>query len=93
VVSPMKSLSPMETDPPILPSSPPPTNPSPIVGQVLGFDSIDDATPLQPCSHPRGKDTCSMEIRPDSDDRMVDVSESEGLGTSEDPTGVRGRTL
>jgi hypothetical protein len=87
VVSPMKSLSQMETDPLILPPSPLPANPSLIVGWVLGFDSIDDAAPLQPCSHPRGEDTCSMEIRPDSDDCMVDVPESEGLGTFEDPTG------
>jgi hypothetical protein len=87
-VSPIKSLSSMETDPPILPLSPPPINPSPIIGWVLGFDSIDDAAPLQPYSHPRGEDTCLMEIRPDSDDRMVDVPESEGLDTSEDPTGL-----
>jgi hypothetical protein len=45
-VSPVKSLSLMETDPPILPLSPPPDNPSPIVGRVLGFDSMDDAAPL-----------------------------------------------
>jgi hypothetical protein len=87
-VSPVTSLSPMETDPPILPSLPPLANPSLIVGRVLGFDSIDDAAPLQPCSHSRGEDICSMEIRPDSDDRMVDVLEFEGLGTSEDPTGL-----
>jgi hypothetical protein len=88
VVSPVKSLSPMEIDPPILPPSPPPANPSPIVGRVLGFDSMDYVAPLQPCSHPRGEDTCSTEIRPDSEDRMVDVLESEGLGTFEDPTGL-----
>jgi hypothetical protein len=87
-VSPAKSLSPMETDPLILPPSPPPGNPTPIVGRVLSFDSKDDAAPLQPCSHPRGEDTCSMGIRPDSDDCMVDVPKSEGLGTSEDPTGL-----
>jgi hypothetical protein len=86
VVSPVKSLSPMETDLLILPPFPPPTNPSPIVSRVLGFDSIDDAAPLQPCSHLQGEYTCSMKIRPNSDDRMVDVPESEGLGTSEDPT-------
>ena len=42
----VKSLSSMQTDPPILPASPPPMNPSPIVGQVLGFDSVDATTPL-----------------------------------------------
>jgi hypothetical protein len=29
-----------------------------------------------------------MEIRADSDDRMVDIPESEGLDTSEDPMGL-----
>jgi hypothetical protein len=56
-MSSVKFLSPMETDPPILPLSPPPANPSPIVGRVLNFDSMDYAAPLQPCSHPRGEDT------------------------------------
>jgi hypothetical protein len=87
-MSSMKSLSPMETDLPFLPPSPLPANPSPIVGRVLGFDSMDDTAPLQPCSHPRLEDTCSVDIRPDSEDRMVDVPESQGLGTSEDPTGL-----
>jgi hypothetical protein len=51
-VSPVKSLSPMETDPPILPPSPPLDNSSPIVGRVLGFDFVDYAAPLQACRHP-----------------------------------------
>jgi hypothetical protein len=87
-MSSVKSLSPMETDPPIFPASPHPANPSPIVGQVLGFDSMDDVAPLQPCSHPQLKDTCSVDIRPNSEGRMVDVLESQGLGTSEDRTGL-----
>jgi hypothetical protein len=87
-MSPVKSLSPMETDPPILLPSPPPDNPSPIFGRVLGFNSVADAAPLQACRHPRVKDISSMEIRPDNDDLMVDVPESEGLGTSEDLTGI-----
>jgi hypothetical protein len=87
-MSSVKFLSPMETDPPILPLSPPPANPSPIVGRVLNFDSMDYAAPLQPCSHPRGEDTCLTEIRPDSEDCTVDVPESEGLGTFKDPTGL-----
>jgi hypothetical protein len=45
-MSSVKSLSAMETDPQIFPASPPPANPSPIVGRVLGFDSMDDAAPL-----------------------------------------------
>ena len=80
----MKSLSPIETDPLILPTVPPPSNPSLIVDWILGFDSIDDAAPLQPCSHPRLKDTCSVDIQPDNEDHMVDVPESKDLGTSED---------
>jgi hypothetical protein len=87
-VSLVKSLSPIEIDPPILTASPPPNNSSPIVGWVLGFDFVDYAAPLQACRHPRVEDTCLMEIRPDNDDCMVDVPESEGLGTSEDPTGI-----
>jgi hypothetical protein len=61
-MSSMKSPSPMETDPPFLPPSPSPANPSPIVSRVLGFDLMDDAAPLQPCSHPRLEDTCSVDI-------------------------------
>jgi hypothetical protein len=87
-VSPMKSPSLMEIDPPILSLLQPPDNSSPIVGRVLGFNSVDYAVPLQACRHLRVEDTYSMEIRPDNDDRMVDVPESEGLGTSEDPTGI-----
>jgi hypothetical protein len=87
-MSSVKSLSLMETNPPIFPASPPPANPSPIVGRVLSFDSMDDAAPLQPCSHPRLEDTYSVDIRPDSEGRMVDVPESQGLGTSEDRTGL-----
>jgi hypothetical protein len=85
-MSSVKSLSPMETDPPIFLASPPPANPFPIVGRVLGFDSMDDAAPLQPYSHPQLEDTCSVDIRPDSEGRMVDVPESQGLGTSKDRT-------
>jgi hypothetical protein len=58
----VKSLSPMETDPPIFPTLPPPANPSPIVGPILGFDSMDDVAPLQPCSHPRLEDTCLLDF-------------------------------
>ena len=54
----MKSLSPMEIDLPILPALPLPFNLSPIVSRVFGFDSMDDAAPLQPYSHPRLEDTC-----------------------------------
>jgi hypothetical protein len=53
---------------------------------------MDDAAPLQPYSHPQLEDTCSVDIRPDSEGRMVDVPESHGLGTSEDRTGL-GATL
>ena len=57
----VKSLSPMETDPPILSALPPPGNPSAIVGRVLGFDSMDATAPLQPRSHPRLEDTCLVD--------------------------------
>ena len=84
----MKSLSLMQTDPPILPALPLPTNPSLIVNRVLGFDSMDAAAPLQPCSHPQLEDIYLADPQFDSEDYMVDVSESQGLGTSEDPTGL-----
>lgn len=84
----VKSLSPMQTDPPILPASPPPANPSPIVGRVLGFDSAAVAAPLQPCTHPRLEDTPSVDPRADSLDRLVVEPESEDLGLSQYPTGL-----
>ena len=84
----INSLSPIQMDPPIFPTSPLPANPSPIVGQVLGFDSMDAAAPLQPCSHPRLKDTCLVDPRLGSKDCMVDEPESQSLDTFEDPTGL-----
>ena len=42
----MKSLSLMQTNPPILQALPPLANPSPIVGRVLDFVSMDAAAPL-----------------------------------------------
>ena len=81
----MKSLSPIQTDLPILPASPPPANPSPIVGPVLGFDLVAVAAPLQPCTHPRLEDTCSVDPQPDSEDHMVAELESQDLGISKDP--------
>ena len=83
----VKSLSLIQMDPPILPTLPPPANPSPIIGQVLDVDSMDVATPLQPCSHPQLEDTCSMDPRPDNEG-MVDKVESQSLDTSEDPMGL-----
>ena len=59
----VKSLSPMETDPPILPTSPPPANSPTIVGRVLGFDPAGVAPPLQSCTHPRFEDTPSVDPR------------------------------
>ena len=78
----------MQTDPSILPASPLPANPSSIVGRVLDFDSMDAAAPLQPCSYPRLEDTCSLDPPVENHNRMVDNPESQGLGTSEDPTGL-----
>ena len=78
----------MQMDPPILPASPPPANLSPIVGWILGFNSMDVAAPLQPCSHPRLENTCLVDPRPDSEESMVDELESQGLDTSKDPTGL-----
>jgi hypothetical protein len=50
-VSPVQSISPMQTDPPNLPPSPPTDQTSPIVGHALGFDTISDARGMQPCAY------------------------------------------
>ena len=84
----IKSLSSMQTNPPILPASPLPANLYPIVGWVLGVDSMDVAAPLQPCSHPRLEDTCLVDPQPNNEGRMVDEPDSQGLDTSKDPTGL-----
>ena len=75
-------------DPLILPALHRLANPSAIVGQVLGFNSVDAAAPLQPCSYPRLEDTCSVDPPTESHDRMADDPEFQGLGTSEDSTGL-----
>jgi hypothetical protein len=56
----------------------------------LSYPRVEDTYTVSPVKSfsPMEANTCSMEIRPDSDDHLVDVPESEGLDTFEDPTGL-----
>jgi hypothetical protein len=51
-VSPVQSISPMQTDLPNLLPSPLADRTSPIVGRALGFDTNNDAQGMQPCAYP-----------------------------------------
>jgi hypothetical protein len=84
-MSPPKSLSPMQTDPPMLPS---PDQASPIVSQVLGFDSNSDAKHLQVCTHPRVEDTSTGRQRADNDVAMEDAPEGFNVALPEYATGI-----
>jgi hypothetical protein len=83
-VSPIQSISPMQIDPPNLPSSPPADRTSPIVGCALGFDTDNDAHHMQPCVYPRVEDTCAME----HDTTMEDAPLGSGVAESEDATEI-----
>jgi hypothetical protein len=87
-VSPVQSISPMQTDPPNLPSSPPADRTSPIVGGALGFDTISDARGIQPCAYPRVEDTCTVEHRPHTDAAMEDAPLGSGMAEFEDATEI-----
>jgi hypothetical protein len=79
-VSPIQSISPMQTDPPNLPPSPPADRTSPIVGRALGFDTINDARGMQPCAYPRVEDTYTVEHRPHTDAAMEDAPLGSSMG-------------
>jgi hypothetical protein len=87
-VSPVQSISPMQTDPPNLPPLPPADRTSPIVGRALGFDTISDAQGIQPCAYPRVEDTCIVEHRPHTDAAMEDAPLGSGMAESEDATEI-----
>jgi hypothetical protein len=87
-VSPVQSISPMQTDPPNLPSSPLADQTSPIVGRALGFDTPSDTQGIQPCAYPRVEDTCTVEHRPHTDAAMEDVPLGSGMAESEDATEI-----
>jgi hypothetical protein len=87
-VSPVQSISPMQTDPPNLPPSSPTNRTSPIVGRALGFDTINDAQGMQPCAYPRVEDTCTVEHRPHTDAAMEDAPLGSGMAESEDATEI-----
>jgi hypothetical protein len=91
-VSLVKSISPMQTDPPNLPPSPPADRTSPIVSRVLGFDTdidTDSATHrMQPCIYPRVEDTCTVEHCPDANSAMEDAPLGSSVAESEDVTEI-----
>jgi hypothetical protein len=88
LVSPIKSISLMETDPPNLPPSLHADQASPIVGRALGFDTDSVAHRMQPCVYPRVKDTCIVEHRPAADAAIEDAPLGSGMAESEDATKI-----
>jgi hypothetical protein len=87
-MSPLKSLSPIETNLPNLPLFPLPDQTTPIVGRVLDFNSNNDAPIFQMCGHPQVKDTNTVQYRPNNDAAMVDVPKGSGIARLEDPIGI-----
>jgi hypothetical protein len=83
-VSPLQSISPMQTHPPNLPPSPPVDLTSPIVGRALGFGTDNDAHRMQPCIYPRGEDTCTVEHRLDGNAAMEEAPLIAGVAEFED---------
>jgi hypothetical protein len=83
-VPPLKSISPMATDPPTLPPLPPRIQRSPIVGQVLTFDEMESDHDQQTSGYPRVEDTSSLDRRPDVDATMENVAEISGVAASDD---------
>jgi hypothetical protein len=87
-ISPIRSISPMQTDPLNLLPSLPCDRTSPIVGCALGFDTNNDAQCMQSCAYPQVKDTCIVEHRPDADAAMEDAPVGSGMEEPEDATEI-----
>jgi hypothetical protein len=83
-VPPLKSISPMATDPPTLSPLPPPIQRSPIVGRVLTFDEMEGVHDQQTSGYPRVEDISSLDRRPDVDAAMGDVAEISSVAASDD---------
>jgi hypothetical protein len=88
LVSLVQSISPMHTDPPNLPPSPPADQTSSIVGCALGFDADNDTHRMQPCVYPQIKDTCTVEHCPNADATMEDALVGSDAAESEDATEI-----
>jgi hypothetical protein len=84
LVPPLKSISPMATDPPILSPSAHPIQRSPVVGRVLTFDEIEGVHNQQTSGYPRVEDTSSLDCRPDVDTAMEDVADISSTAASND---------
>jgi hypothetical protein len=87
-VSPIKSISTIQTDPSNLSPSPLADQTSPIVGRALGFDTDNAVHRMQPCVYPRIKDTCTVKHRPNADAAMEDAPLGFGVAEFEDATEI-----
>jgi hypothetical protein len=81
---PLKSISPMATDPPTLSPLPPPIQHSTIISRVLTFDEMEGDYDQQTSSYPRVENTSSLDHCPDDDTAMEDVAEISDVTASDD---------
>ena len=84
LVPPLKSISPMATDPPTFMPLPPLIQRFPIVGQVLTFDEIEGVYDQQTSGYPRVENTSSLDRCPNIDAAMEDVAKISGVVASND---------
>ena len=84
LVSPVRSISPMHTNPLNLPPSLPVDQTSLIVNHTLGFNTENDIHRIQSCVYPRVEDICTVEHRPNGNVAMEDVPVGYGIRESKD---------
>jgi hypothetical protein len=75
LVPPLKSISPMVTDPPTLSPLPPPNEHFPIISQVLTFDEMEGVYDQQTSGYPRVADSSIVNHRPNNDAAMEGLAE------------------
>jgi hypothetical protein len=83
-VPPLKSISPMATDPPTLSPFAPSIQHSSLVGRVLTFDEMEGVHNQHTSGYPRVEDTSSLDRRPDVDATIEDVVEISDVPASDD---------
>jgi hypothetical protein len=83
-VPPLKSISPMATDPPTLSPLPLPNEHSPIVGPVLTFDEMEGIHDQQTSGYPRVRDTSTVNHHPDNDAAIEGIAEISSVAASDD---------
>jgi hypothetical protein len=88
-VPPLKSISPMATNPSTLLLLPPPIQHSPIVGRVLIFDEMEGDHDQQTSGYPRVEDTSSLDHQPSVDAAMENVAEISGVATCDDHVDIK----